>query len=115
MKRLLWEANDDVLTFTVIHRGQCPRCAFDLYKGELIANDPAWDELPRVACPTCAVTYSMNTGRYGPPLKRTGLAGFVNGLTKTATQGDKPTDAQAFQISIDDDDRVYCKKKNKAK
>jgi hypothetical protein len=57
----------------------------------------------------------MNTGRYGPPIKRTGLAGFVSGLTKTATQGDKPVDAQAFQITVDDDDRVYCRKKSKAK
>jgi hypothetical protein len=48
-------------------------------------------------------------------MKRTGLAGFVSGLTKTATQGDKPVDAQAFQITVDDDNRVYCRKKSKAK
>lgn len=92
-------------------QGDCPRCAFDLWKGDLIADDPAWKELPRVACPTCATTYSMATGRYGPPLKRTGLAGFVGNLAKTATQGEKPKDVQAFIITQDDDGRVYCRQK----
>ena len=93
-------------------QGDCPRCGFDLWKGDLIANDPAWDELPRLACPTCATTYSMTTGRYGPPLKRTGLAGFVGNLAKTATQGDKPKNVQVFLITQDDEGRVYCRPKS---
>jgi nitrite reductase/ring-hydroxylating ferredoxin subunit len=92
-------------------QGDCPRCAFDLWKGDLIADDPAWDELPRVACPTCATTFSMVTGRYGPPLKRRGLAGFVGGLAKTATDGDMPKDAISFVITQEEDGRVYCRQK----
>jgi nitrite reductase/ring-hydroxylating ferredoxin subunit len=92
-------------------QGSCPRCAFDLWKGDLIADDPGFDDLPRVACPTCAITFSMVSGKYGPPMKRTGLAGFVGGLAKSATAGDKPMDAEAFEITQDDDGRVFCKKK----
>jgi nitrite reductase/ring-hydroxylating ferredoxin subunit len=92
-------------------QGDCPRCAFDLYLGDLIADDPAWEELPRVACPTCATTYSMVSGKYGPPLKRKGLAGFVGGLAKSATAGDKPQDAEAFQITLDEEGRVFCRKR----
>jgi len=92
-------------------QGDCPRCAFDLWKGDLIADDPAWEELPRVACPTCATTFSMATGRYGPPLKRTGLAGFVGNLAKTATQGDIPKNVKAFVITQDEDGRVYCRQR----
>ena len=95
--------------------GQCPRCGFDLYRGDLIANDPGWKDLPRVACPTCATTYSLSSGKYGPPLKKTGLAGFVSGLAKQATNGGQPLDADAFQITVDDDGRVYCRKKQPAK
>lgn len=92
-------------------QGDCPRCAFDLWKGDLIADDPAWEDTPRIACPTCSTTYSLVSGKYGPPLKRTGLAGFVSGLAKSATQGDKPKDAQAFEITQDEDGRVYCLQK----
>lgn len=114
-----WEFGDKVTmacgnvdgTFYAV-QGDCPRCGFDLWKGDLIADDPAWDERPRVACPTCATTYSMVTGRYGPQLKRTGLAGFVGGLAKTATNGDKPSDVKSFQITKDEDGRVFCREKN---
>jgi nitrite reductase/ring-hydroxylating ferredoxin subunit len=92
-------------------QGDCPRCAFDLWKGDLIADDPAFENLPRVACPTCATTFSLASGKYGPQLKRTGLAGFVGGLTNTATAGDKPADAKAFQITLEEDGRVYCRDK----
>jgi nitrite reductase/ring-hydroxylating ferredoxin subunit len=92
-------------------QGDCPRCAFDLYLGDLIADDPAWEDLPRVACPTCATTYSMVSGKYGPPLKRKGLAGFVGGLAKSATDGGKPKDAEAFQITLDEEGRVFCRKR----
>ena len=92
-------------------QGSCPRCAFDLWKGDLIYDDPAWEDLPRVACPTCATTYGLSSGKYGPQLKRTGLSGFVNGLTKSATAGDKPEDVQAFEITQDEDGRVYCRQK----
>ena len=113
-----WEFGDKVTmacanvggTFYAV-QGDCPRCAFDLWKGDLIADDPAWEELPRVACPTCATTYSMVTGKYGPQLKRTGLQGFVGNLAKTATQGDRPRNVQAFQISQDEDGRVFCRQK----
>lgn len=91
--------------------GECPRCGFDLWKGEIISNDPGFEDLPRVACPTCATTYGLRTGKLGPRLKRTGLAGFVNGLAKTATTGDKPKDTDAYEITLDEDGRVYCRKR----
>jgi nitrite reductase/ring-hydroxylating ferredoxin subunit len=90
--------------------GECPRCAFDLWKGEIV-TDPAFEDLPRVACPTCATTFGLRTGKYGPPIKRTGLAGFVNGLAKTATTGDRPKDAEAYEITLDDEGRVFCRKR----
>jgi nitrite reductase/ring-hydroxylating ferredoxin subunit len=92
---------------------ECPKCAFDLWKGDLIVDDPGFAEspgLPCVACPTCATTYNLKNGVYGPPLKRTGLAGFVNGLAKTATTGDRPKDAEAYEITQDDAGKVYCRK-----
>ncbi|KAL3917559.1 MAG: hypothetical protein SGILL_004657 [Bacillariaceae sp.] len=91
-------------------QGECPRCGFDLWQGELINSD-AFEDLPRVACPTCATTFGFRTGKYGPPIKRTGLAGFVNGLAKTATTGDKPKDCEAFEITLEEDGRVFCRKR----
>ncbi|CAJ1910140.1 unnamed protein product [Cylindrotheca closterium] len=95
-------------------QGDCPRCGFDLWRGEVIANDPGWEELPRVACPTCATTYSLSSGKRGPPIKRTGLAGFVGKLAKTATATEQTRDAEAFQISLDEEGRVYCRSKSKS-
>ena len=91
-------------------QGECPRCAFDLWKGEIV-NDPAFEDLPRVACPTCATTFGLRTGSYGPPIKRTGLAGFVSGLAKQATTGDKPKDCEAYEITVEEDGRVYCRQR----
>ncbi|CAB9503029.1 expressed unknown protein [Seminavis robusta] len=91
--------------------GQCPRCAFDLWKGDLIADDPAWEDLPRIACPTCMTTYGMVSGKRGPPVKRTGLAGFVGNLAKTATADDSSNDAKAYIITREEDGRVYCRER----
>eukprot|EP00980_Cylindrotheca_fusiformis_P018822 scaffold6276_cov138-Cylindrotheca_fusiformis.AAC.9 len=102
-------ANDGGIFYAV--QGDCPRCAFDLWKGDLIANDPAWEDLPRIACPTCSTTYSLSNGKHGPPFKRTGLAAFVGSLAKTATATDAEKDAQAFQITQDEEGRVFCRKK----
>ncbi|VEU34638.1 unnamed protein product [Pseudo-nitzschia multistriata] len=92
-------------------QGDCPRCSFDLYRGDLIVDDPGFEDLPRVACPTCSTTFSLKTGLYGPPLKRTGLAGFVSGLAKTAT-ANQERNADAYTITVDPETgRVYSKKK----
>jgi nitrite reductase/ring-hydroxylating ferredoxin subunit len=92
-------------------QGVCPRCGFDLWKGDVIATDAAgFEDLPRVACPTCSTTYSMRTGRHGPPLKRTGLQGFVAGLAKSATMNDAGSDVKAFTVTRDEDTgKVYCR------
>ncbi len=92
-------------------QGDCPRCAFDLYKGDLI-NDDAFGDLPRIACPTCGTTFSLKTGTHGPALKRTGLAGFVSGLAKTATRNDAQADAKAFIITRDEESgRVFMRER----
>jgi hypothetical protein len=95
-----------VLTFLDPPLHPVHRCAFDLWKGDLLVDDPGWDDLPRIACPTCATTYGMVTGKKGPPLKRTGLAGFVGNLAKTATVDASSKDAKAYIITRDDDGRT---------
>jgi len=82
-------------------QGDCPRCAFDLWKGDLLVDDPGFEDLPRVACPTCSTTYSLRSGSKGPPLKRTGLQAFVGNLAKTATASESYKDAKAFLITRD--------------
>jgi nitrite reductase/ring-hydroxylating ferredoxin subunit len=93
-------------------QGQCPRCGFDLYKGDLIVNDAAFQDLPRLACPTCSTTYGLKSGKVGPSLTRKGLAGFVGGLAKTATVNDSNKNAKTFMITRDEDGRVYCRDKS---
>eukprot|EP00553_Chaetoceros_curvisetus_P008826 CAMPEP_0204624638 /NCGR_PEP_ID=MMETSP0717-20131115/10391_1 /ASSEMBLY_ACC=CAM_ASM_000666 /TAXON_ID=230516 /ORGANISM="Chaetoceros curvisetus" /LENGTH=175 /DNA_ID=CAMNT_0051640097 /DNA_START=49 /DNA_END=576 /DNA_ORIENTATION=- len=105
-------------TFYAI-QGDCPRCGFDLYKGDIVTDEAFYGEggvatgdLPRLACPTCATTYGLKNGKRGPPLKRTGLAGFVGNLAKTATLNDSEVDAKAFIISREDDSgRVFMKER----
>ena len=91
--------------------GQCPRCSFDLWKGDLIVDDPGFEDLPRLACPTCSTTFSMRNGKYGPPLKRKGLQAFVGNLAKTATVNESGRNAKAFVITRDEDGRVYCRER----
>jgi nitrite reductase/ring-hydroxylating ferredoxin subunit len=90
-------------------QGDCPRCGFDLFRGDIILDSVAWEETPRVACPTCSTTYSFRTGKHGPPLKRTGLSAFVGNLALTATKGEEYKNAKAFKITVDDDGRVFCR------
>jgi nitrite reductase/ring-hydroxylating ferredoxin subunit len=90
-------------------QGTCPRCGFDLFKGTMIVDDPGWDSLPRVACPTCSTTYGWRDGKHGPPLKQKGLSAFVGSLAKTATTMDAYKNAKAYRITRDQDGRVFCK------
>lgn len=92
--------------------GECPRCGFDLWKGDLIHDDPGWDDLPRVACPTCSSTFSFRTGKQGPPISRKGLRAFVGGLAKQATSSESEKSATVYQILRDEDDgRVFCRER----
>ena len=90
-------------------QGSCPRCAFDLWKGDLLTDKDVWENAPCVACPTCSTTFGLRNGAYGPPLKRSGLAGFVTGLAATSTNADAFKNAKAFRITRDLDGRVYCR------
>lgn len=91
-------------------QGDCPRCGFDLWKGTLISDDPAFDDTPRIACPTCATTFSLTSGQHGPAIKRTGMQGFVTGLAKQATVDNEMKDAKAYRITVDDENgKVYCR------
>ena len=93
-------------------QGECPRCAFDLWKGTLVTDDAFGPDLPRVACPTCATTFSLKTGTHGPALKRTGLSGFVGRLAKTATINDASRDVKAYIITRDSETgQVFCKER----
>jgi nitrite reductase/ring-hydroxylating ferredoxin subunit len=92
--------------------GRCPRCGFDLYKGKLLDDADVWGPEPHVACPTCAATYSLRTGKFGPEYKATGLAGFVNTWAKTATIGNASKNALAFVITRDEGTgKVYCRER----
>ena len=67
---------------------------------------------PRVACPTCATTYSLQTGTFGPELKREGLAGFVSTWAKTATINNASQDVDAYIITRDSESgQVFCKER----
>lgn len=91
-------------------QGKCPRCSFDLFKGDLVTDQAFGKDIPRLACPTCATTYSLRTGAYGPALKRTGLAAFVGGLTKTATINESAENAKCFVITRDfENGTVFCR------
>ena len=92
-------------------QGECPRCAFDLWKGDLIVDDPAWTDLPRLACPTCSTTYGLRSGVAGPPLKRTGLQAFVANLAQTSTKTDTGKRAKAYVITRDEDGKIYCRER----
>jgi nitrite reductase/ring-hydroxylating ferredoxin subunit len=93
-------------------QGSCPRCAFDLFKGDIVTDEAFGPDQPRLACPTCATTFSLKTGKHGAALKRTGLAGFVGGLAKTATVNDASADAKAFVITREKESgRVFCKER----
>mmetsp|Transcript_2107 Transcript_2107/g.4548 ORF Transcript_2107/g.4548 Transcript_2107/m.4548 type:complete len:231 (-) Transcript_2107:338-1030(-) len=92
--------------------GRCPRCGFDLYKGKLLVDEDVWGPDPRVACPTCATTYSLKTGKFGPELKQTGLAGFVNTWAKTATVNNASRDVAAFAITAEEGTgQVFCRER----
>ena len=92
--------------------GTCPRCSFDLFKGKLLVDEDVWGPEPRVACPTCSVTYSLKTGKFGPEYKNKGLAGFVNTWAKTATVNNASQDVAAFIITRDEDTgKVYCRER----
>lgn len=92
--------------------GTCPRCSFDLFKGKLLVDEDVWGPEPRVACPTCSVTYSLKTGKFGAEYKNKGLAGFVNTWAKTATVNNASQDVAAFIITRDEDTgKVYCRER----
>ena len=105
--RTICAANVEGRFFAI--EGACPRCALDLFKGKLLTDAEVWGAEPRVACPTCSVTYSLATGKYGPEYKSTGLAGFVNSWAKTATVGNTAKDVPAFVITRDKETgQVFC-------
>lgn len=89
-------------------QGECPRCAFDLYRGKVVTVERSKD--PHVACPTCGATFSLKTGKRGPVVTNDGfLSGFVNNLAKSATIGNASKDARAFMITVDTEKKVYYK------
>lgn len=107
-KKRLASANINGIFYAI--QGECPRCAFDLFKGDLVTSSAFGKDVPRIACPTCASTYSLKTGKHGPALKRKGLAGWVGGLATTATINDQGKDAMVYTITRDKETgQVFCK------
>ena len=53
--RVVAYANVDDEIYAIQAAG-CPRCAFDLYEGDIVVNDDSFEDLPprTIACPTCA-------------------------------------------------------------
>ena len=90
-------------------QGECPRCAFDLYRGKVVVDKDAFSPGPHVACRTCSTTFSLKTGKHGPPFKQNGLAGFVGNLAKTATIGNASKDAKTYVITLDGEGNIYCR------
>lgn len=92
-------------------QGECPRCAFDLYRGKVV--DVGRSNDPHVGCPTCGATFSLKTGKRGPVVTTndsTGfLTGFVNKLAKSATIANASKDAKAYVITVDSQKKIYCK------
>ena len=83
-----------------------------MWKGDLIVNDPGFEK-DSLACPTCATTYALATGKAGPTLKRKGLAALVGNLAKAATAGEAERDAKAFQVTRDEDTgQVFLRERN---
>lgn len=92
-------------------KGECPRCGFDLWKGDLVVNDPGFAQ-DCLACPTCATTYTLQSGQAGPPLKRQGLAALVGNLAKTATADQAERNAKAFAVTRDQEtSQVFLREK----
>ena len=74
-------------------------------------NDPGFEQ-DCLACPTCATTYALQSGKAGPPLKRQGLAAFVGNLAKTATAAEAERNAKAFSITRDEETgQVFLREK----
>jgi nitrite reductase/ring-hydroxylating ferredoxin subunit len=97
-------------------QGECPRCGFDLWKGDLITSEDAGfinHEPPLVACPTCSSTFSFRSGKFGPVYQRQGLRAFVGNLAKAATSGEAGANAKAFIVTKDDEDggRVFLRER----
>jgi nitrite reductase/ring-hydroxylating ferredoxin subunit len=96
-------------------QGNCPRCGFDLWKGELLLENTATAtnkdvERPSVACPTCRTTYSLRTGKPGPALAKPGWQVVMGQLAQTATVGKGQQPARVYRITCDDDTRkVYLR------
>lgn len=94
-------------------QGDCPRCAFDLYRGTVITDEKAFGpDVPRVACSTCSTTFSFRTGKHGPAIKKKGFwSDFVSDLAKTATAQDAMKDARAFIVTKDGNERVFLRER----
>jgi len=92
-------------------QGDCPRCAFDLYKGTIITDKAAFEDAPVIACPTCSTTFSLRSGKHGPMFKKKGFWNdFVGDLARTATSQDALRDAKAFVVSVEDE-RVFLRER----
>jgi hypothetical protein len=94
-------------------QGECPRCGFDLWKGDLIVSATSQkDDLPRpcVACPTCRTTYSLKTGKPGPAFAKPGLRAVVGQLALTATSTGAGKSAQVYRVTRETETgRVYIR------
>jgi nitrite reductase/ring-hydroxylating ferredoxin subunit len=100
---------------------ECPRCAFDLWRGTLIRGQPGSGSSrgqkgePKISCPLCGTTYDLATGQAGEPMKRSGISGWVGGLTLGATsEADAKKGATVVPLKVEKRDEVFLDLRNLA-
>ncbi|GMI22025.1 hypothetical protein TeGR_g8490 [Tetraparma gracilis] len=78
----------------------CPRCGFDLYKGELLSST--------LGCPTCKTRFSLADGEP----QGEGPGDFVSRLARTATMDRASKRAEVYAVTVDESGDVFVKERS---
>ena len=76
--------------------GTCSRCAFDLWRGEIIL--PSDGSPARLSCPVCGQVYELSSGEPKGIQKKEGFNGWVNGLVRSATLSERERPIASYPI-----------------
>jgi len=85
--------------------GECSKCAFDLWQGELVIGSEAKgnaEKPARVACPVCGQMFALPTGQPMGVKQKKGVGGWISGLAQsaTATTTAKPIGTYPVNIKV---------------